>query len=909
MFLVLISLSAFFIYLIPINFILLGNVRDIVKDRIEYTNKIKLNQISSDIDSSFTHASQVIEYLATNKQLNRYLNRIEYINIGASEKNEIYNNVISLLLNFSGYSPLICNIDIFTRNNSFSMAQEASYSSLRDFSDTQFIKEEAYTERDAANNPKSSSIVAINDIMYMTQALYDGNTMVGMIFMQISNNFFTNVTSESERFLLVNENSNTVWEGQKFSEINKKISKTELLKNSKNDIIYKDKKYIIYKKNIKYKNWCVYYLFSLEPFINTVDFTRGFSIIISIFAFCTAFLFSEFISAKIIKPIIEIISYTHRYDLYDRIPSNLARLRLKDRTSLREKTFYYLLITILIPVCAYVILFYYQSENVITSKVTDTYGMVFENAVTTLDDDIGRKVTAMKKLSFERPIQQLILDKSSARDDVLLINTLEGNSIVGLGKSITSIVNTDNSVLLTNSLTSDGMIDESFFKTLTVSRKPLMWYSSIDKLGRNNINLVTPVYNMMSLNFNVPVGYIKTEIDQAMIYEKYSDIKTNFSEVMINDQNGNVIIPGKIPDTKGKNFMWTENGVKYEITVVEGVKYIVYSASLKSIPWNIVCSYEMSGQLMQSNKILQNNIIYTVLIAILLILVLSYFISKFIAKPVDNFNNAIENIKIDNLRERVRSSYFIDEFSIMGKAFNEMIDRIENLINELILSNQKRLELETQKKRAEIIALQSQINPHFLYNTLDTINYMVKDGYKDRAVLMINALSDLFRYGLSRGEMLISIIEEIEYAKAYTDIMVLRYNNKIRFNWNIEKGLLEYKTIKLIIQPLIENSIYHGIGAGKNEGIVNISCDNESNCIKFIVEDNGAGMPEDRLEEIKDNLMNSSLKKMHGIYNVQARIHIYYGREYGIEIQSKLGEGTTVIMTIPKIKRERDLLG
>ena len=883
------------------NLVLLKDVRSIIEDRMENTNKIKLNQISNDISSSFSHASQVIEYLSNNKQLISSIQEIE-TDIGASEKNLLYNNIVSILMNFSGYSPLIGRIEIYTKNNYFGIVQTKTDVALHEFYDS---LSDSNSEIGYEVQEERTSIIVLDGITYIARSLYNDYSLSGVIFLQINGEYFRKADLEGERILIVDQNSNIMWQGQEFNN----IDKTEFLNNSKTNLVFEENKIKIYKSDMKYQKWTMYYLFNLEQFISTVDLARSSSLIISLIAFITAFIFSEFISYTITKPMVSMINFSRKYEVNDVYALQQERLKIKNRTGLREKIFYYLIITLLIPICTYAILFYYQSKNIITSKVTESYGTVFENAINRIDDDISRKVTTMNRLGFDKEIQQLILDPNANNDKPLIEDIVVRNSILGIGKAYTSIINTNNTPLFSNSITIESMIDEEFFKTLLKDIKPVMWYSSIDKQGRNNINLITPVYNMTAQKFSIPIGFIKAEIDQLMIYEKYMDIKTDFSEVMIRDQYENIIIPGNIPVVKGVDIFNKESGTKYEAANLDGVRYIIYSASLKSIPWEIICSYELSGQMEQSNKILFSNTLSVIFIAFIMVLILTYFLAAIISRPIYLFNSVVENVSLDNLNKRVNTSYFIDEFSIMGKAFNEMIDRIENLVDEIIEANHKRLELETQKKTAEIIALQSQINPHFLYNTLDTINYMVKDGQGDKAVMMINSLSDLFRYGLSRGELLITIMEELEYAKAYADIMTLRYNNNIRFNWSIDDTLLEFKTIKLIIQPMIENSIYHGIGTRKSQGVIEIMCVDGGNCIKFIIKDNGAGMTEDRLTEINDILKSGSLKKMHGIFNVQSRIFIYYGKEFGLEMQSKLGEGTIATICIPKIKKGRELLG
>ena len=178
---------------------------------------------------------------------------------------------------------------------------------------------------------------------------------------------------------------------------------------------------------------------------------------------------------------------------------------------------------------------------------------------------------------------------------------------------------------------------------------------------------------------------------------------------------------------------------------------------------------------------------------------------------------------------------------------------------------------------------------------------MVKEGYKDNAIAMIKALSNLFRYGLSRGEIIISIREEIEYAKSYANIINLRYKNKIEFKWNIDEKILDYKTVKLILQPVIENSIYHGVNKVERHGVIEISCVNAGENIEYRVKDNGAGISEDALQLLRKSLSEPGLGNRIGIYNVRSRLRLYFGKRFELAIRSTKGEGMEVTITIPKI--------
>jgi len=242
---------------------------------------------------------------------------------------------------------------------------------------------------------------------------------------------------------------------------------------------------------------------------------------------------------------------------------------------------------------------------------------------------------------------------------------------------------------------------------------------------------------------------------------------------------------------------------------------------------------------------------------------------------------------------------YIYEINKLGKAFNEMVIRIETLIDQLLISTKKQSILENKKKEAELIALQAQINPHFLYNTFESINWLIRSDDKQNAIGMLNDLSSLLRYYARSNEPLVTIREEITYAKAYSDIMKMRFKENLVFKWEISEETFQCKIIKFTLQPLIENSIYHGIIPKQNKGTIQIKCYSEDNDLFITVLDDGVGIDQKELRKIEQELSGQNLNI--GLYNVQNRIKILFGEKYGLSINSILGEKTEIKIHIPRL--------
>jgi two-component system sensor histidine kinase YesM len=204
-----------------------------------------------------------------------------------------------------------------------------------------------------------------------------------------------------------------------------------------------------------------------------------------------------------------------------------------------------------------------------------------------------------------------------------------------------------------------------------------------------------------------------------------------------------------------------------------------------------------------------------------------------------------------------------------------------------------------EKRKTEFIALQTQINPHFLYNTLDSIVYLSENHMNDEVVEMVVALSKFFRISISRGKNIILLSEELEHARNYLLIQQIRYNKKFTFEFDIDEKVKNYKVVKLILQPLIENAIYHGINTEYNEGKIQIRAFEKNHKLHLEIEDDGYGITPEKIEELKVGFKDQSKAKSVGVRNVYQRLQLYYGAESEFIIESELDVKTIIRLIIP----------
>ena len=266
--------------------------------------------------------------------------------------------------------------------------------------------------------------------------------------------------------------------------------------------------------------------------------------------------------------------------------------------------------------------------------------------------------------------------------------------------------------------------------------------------------------------------------------------------------------------------------------------------------------------------------------------------SRWFSKPITQLVTAMSEFEGDN-----------GEFVYQPVHGTQEIDALSDSFEHMVIRNQKLMEKVRQEeislRKTELKALQAQINPHFLYNTLDAIAWLCEEERNEDAVKMVNALARLFRISISRGHELIPIEKELQHAQSYLQIQNFRYKNQFMYSFDVDETCLSYLCNKITLQPIIENAIYHGMDRMVDEGMIKIGIHQDPNRIIFTVEDNGVGMTEEQCREV--------LKKEPGdragigIKNVNDRIKIYFGDEYGLTIQSELDVGTCVTITMPKV--------
>lgn len=330
-----------------------------------------------------------------------------------------------------------------------------------------------------------------------------------------------------------------------------------------------------------------------------------------------------------------------------------------------------------------------------------------------------------------------------------------------------------------------------------------------------------------------------------------------------------------------------------------GEEMIVIYDTIQANKWKLAAVVPENEILNKVNYIKHATVFFIIMMIVSAIFITN-IVGKYISKPFEKMAEQMRTLNNQSLDFYDETSG-PEEMKILHNGFKELFFRIQTLMDQI------RLEQE-EKRQLEFAIMHAQINPHFLYNTLYSIKGLCDMGLNKDASRMVSALSSFFRIGISKGKEIISIKDEIEHIEHYLFIQEMRYGDDFIYEINIDQEILAYNIIKLSLQPLIENAIYHGVKQKRGLGKVTISGYEKDGTIHLEVADNGNGIEKDKLIEIKKEMEASFQEKKGfigiGLKSVNERIKIHFGKEYGIVISSKPGQGTKVSIMIPKTKGE-----
>lgn len=401
------------------------------------------------------------------------------------------------------------------------------------------------------------------------------------------------------------------------------------------------------------------------------------------------------------------------------------------------------------------------------------------------------------------------------------------------------------------------------------------------------------------------IGFITVDLDDSFIKTFCDQVKigkTGFFYIL--DQHNNPIYVPPIDSANWEIIRKTKlpfpeqpGGNGYVLRTDGQPRFIVHTTSLAT-DWTIIGIAPLQEIVAEANDIRQL-IIVSVVLSIIFAITLHYLLTKRLTRPIQLLQHKMRLTASGYLEAKVKP-IGTDEIADLGQSFNIMVEKIKELLEQSIRKQQ-------QLQKAELRTLQAQINPHFLYNTLDSIVWMAEAGKSDGVIKLVKALSDLFRLSLNKGRDWVMIHIELAHAHSYLVIQQMRYRDILEYRFEVAPDLQEYPILNMTLQPLIENALYHGIKNKRGKGLIVIGGYCEDSAVILTVTDNGIGISADKLALLRHQLEQPVQCQEEepgeggfGLQNVHQRLRLYFGNEYGVQLESIVGTGTIISVRIPK---------
>lgn len=563
------------------------------------------------------------------------------------------------------------------------------------------------------------------------------------------------------------------------------------------------------------------------------------------------------------------------------------------------RTFLFITALTVIPFIVLSIMFYSNTLKNIREEITLENSYIFDNSVNIIDRTLMEVDTLTSSLASNESTQLYTINNVST-DSFKTISRL-AKTLPIIYRYIDSIYiysePTDTVIMDNNSIPLSDLSDTDWINAYRAVTSPK---GTIIPRSKNNvypqlITIIKPIYVADEKKGAIIMNINAQSIYNSMLYQQYKDGRLFF---LINADN-KIIISSELsyfntyPDNIGLNTLTIESNPKNSVYEINDKNYVVLSGDSSISDYKYISAYplELYEHKLSTMKL---QIIGILLLLMIIIFILAYVASVRSYSPLNEIISFLDNSQppADSIEEEDKNElmYIINSIQTHINDKTKMAEILEERMKLL--------------RKSQYDMLQTQINPHFLYNTLETINWMaynMSNSENPVSKSLIN-LASFFRNTLTSGYF-VSIENEIKYTKEYVNILALRYGDLFDIEWDIDESILSYTIIKICLQPIIENAVYHGIKQKNDKGLIKIKGLCDDNNIILIVSDDGIGIEKDALDELNKTLSETSFtnEKSHiGLSNVNQRIKIIFGDSYGIHVKSTVGVGTDVYVTIPK---------
>lgn len=576
--------------------------------------------------------------------------------------------------------------------------------------------------------------------------------------------------------------------------------------------------------------------------------------------------------------------------------------------SIRSKMILSYILIALIPFCIFGIIvisiFARQAEN----DISEHTGQMISQVRTSIDvyissiEKIANYVIAeLRSVDFnEMYIEDDIFWMQESTKAVTRLNHVANThpEVAGI------LFATENDLYISTGMTRisrDSFVNEEWYQ-FAVSNPDSVCLIS-DTSGRNIVTnesySIDNVFSMVKAIYkegtSEVMGVLLMDIKHDIISQSIDNITIGQKGfVFVIDPEDRVVYTPANPVTYRVNPNWIREESVPVAARIRGEKYQIRSERSDYTGWRVVGVFSIDEIMGHMNSLIAM-LTCGLLLLLAFVLVITVKISQTITNPVVELEQLMKKAESGDLAVRFQGDYH-DEVSELGRDFNRMLVRIEDLIQQVYIEQKN-------KRTAELKVLQEQIKPHFLYNTLDTISWMARDVGAGDVVRLVDALTNMFRIGLSRGRDYISVEQELSYVGNYLYIQKIRYGSKLNYQIIRDEEILKEEVPKLMLQPLVENAIYHGLKTRRGEGHLTIRAVKVGEeLLEFSVEDDGSGMSDDQAAEL-NHLLNEPCeleeRQSFGLFYIKERLRIKYGDGFKIRVNSIAHVGTKVVIHIP----------
>jgi two-component system sensor histidine kinase YesM len=597
-------------------------------------------------------------------------------------------------------------------------------------------------------------------------------------------------------------------------------------------------------------------------------------------------------------------------------------VRLFTNMNLRRKLLISYFILIFLPLALMTVVSYTRVSKDYEKQILHSADLSFDQAYTFLNYKLNTLIKASDVIFFSNDVQTILTqDRKRYEADVVqqnidsqrlenFLNNFKNSEDVYRASLYVPgwLIYSDQDYHFLNMHT---FAETDVYRQLMASKEMVIWLPP--HTIKNNDSNFDPVQVVSLLRkirnreqFSEIIGIIKLNILQEVIEEiiQNADI-TSEGVVYIQNSAGDIISSSNTVNFERINPQQDlisdlpDDGTSWNTVKISGKSFAVKARAVKNTDWTMVTAIPLSEIFAQSYRI-RDLMLLLMVVCGLISYGLAYFITGATVKRIILLKKKMKAVQEGDLDVEVHSSIH-DEVGHLTNSFNHMVKRIKLLVEEQYQNGQ-------EIKNLELKALQAQINPHFLYNTLDMINWKAIDNGVPEIATISQSLARFYKLSLNKGKDIVSIEDEINHIREYVKIQNLRFDDKIHLQIHIDADLYPYEILKLVLQPLVENSIIHGILEKRDQegGSIVITGYLENEDIVLTVRDDGVGMPQEKADKILIIENPQDVVHGYGVKNINHRIKLCYGPDYGLIYETSPGNGTLASIRIPAIKRDQE---